>query len=313
MTSNDERTRVGYVIMLDALGTRNRGTSHAIETLDSIAYIERELEKLAERNNGLPFGEKCTAHTLGDTFAFTISVPKPEFASIQENKNNEPDFDFSDIAFTLEHVVSHPARFILQLALLKNMPIRGAISFGEFAYGNNSLVGQAVSDVVAWHEKADWIGVVLTPKLGIQFEKSESFICGNYRGDFIQYDVPLSGKDKNAPNKAERLWCLSWAKKMDSLEFKKLAHDHGLRDRQLFELLQPFAMDFDAFNNYVKPEFPLADDRQFPPMSMEQAQSLTCKLLRMYEPDFQCPDSAIAKYRNTFAYFTHDWQYGRGD
>lgn len=53
--------------------------------------------------------------------------------------------------------------WIIEYALRKGFPLRGAISYGEFNESMNIMLGPAIDEAAAWHESTDWIGVILTP------------------------------------------------------------------------------------------------------------------------------------------------------
>ncbi|AGB48894.1 hypothetical protein Metho_0638 [Methanomethylovorans hollandica DSM 15978] len=52
---------------------------------------------------------------------------------------------------------------IIPRSIELGIPVRGAISFGEYENIKNIFVGKAVDEAASWHEQADWIGVQLTP------------------------------------------------------------------------------------------------------------------------------------------------------
>jgi len=51
--------------------------------------------------------------------------------------------------------------------LKQKLPLRGAISFGKYFRRKNTFMGPAVDDAAEWYEKANWMGVMLTPKTTI--------------------------------------------------------------------------------------------------------------------------------------------------
>lgn len=51
----------------------------------------------------------------------------------------------------------------LSYALEQELPLRGAISYGEYSIADNIMLGYAVDEAASWHETTDWIGVILTP------------------------------------------------------------------------------------------------------------------------------------------------------
>jgi hypothetical protein len=54
-------------------------------------------------------------------------------------------------------------QWIIPKSIEAEIPVRGAISYGEIEVKENIFVGKAVDEAAAWHEHADWIGVHLTP------------------------------------------------------------------------------------------------------------------------------------------------------
>jgi hypothetical protein len=66
------------------------------------------------------------------------------------------------------------------------MPIRGATSVGDFQLSENMFVGRAIDEAAGWYEKADWIGVHLTPSADFAFEPDE-------RSYWVRYMPPLPG------------------------------------------------------------------------------------------------------------------------
>jgi hypothetical protein len=53
--------------------------------------------------------------------------------------------------------------WLLGYALLQGIPLRGAISYGEYMTKENIMLGYAVDEAASWHETTDWIGVILSP------------------------------------------------------------------------------------------------------------------------------------------------------
>lgn len=48
-------------------------------------------------------------------------------------------------------------------ALEQELPLRGAISYGQYSIKDNIMLGYVVDEAASWHESTDWIGVILTP------------------------------------------------------------------------------------------------------------------------------------------------------
>jgi len=90
------------------------------------------------------------------------------------------------------------AKWTILHSIEAEIPIRGAISFGQFAIQDNIFIGKAVDEAAAWHEHANWVGVHLTPSAEYVFEKaSQSGLWVNY----------------SPPNKTALNWkphCVNW-------------------------------------------------------------------------------------------------------
>ncbi len=61
---------------------------------------------------------------------------------------------------------------IMPKALEQGLPLRGAISCGEYYVNkkHNVVSGNAVDEVASWYENTDWIGVILTPSAKMTIE-----------------------------------------------------------------------------------------------------------------------------------------------
>lgn len=72
-------------------------------------------------------------------------------------------------------------KWIIPRSIELEIPVRGAISFGEFDTVDNIFVGKAVDEAATWHELADWIGVILTPSAEyiLQSDNSECWVKYN--------------------------------------------------------------------------------------------------------------------------------------
>jgi len=60
--------------------------------------------------------------------------------------------------------------WLLEHALLQAIPLRGAISYGDYIQHENIMQGPAVDEAASWYEFADWIGVALTPSAHLKVE-----------------------------------------------------------------------------------------------------------------------------------------------
>lgn len=71
-------------------------------------------------------------------------------------------------------------------SIKKGLPLRGATSFGEvvISSSNSIFAGKAIDEAASWHEKADWIGVFLTPSANFLFTDITSDYWALYKPPF---------------------------------------------------------------------------------------------------------------------------------
>ena len=67
-------------------------------------------------------------------------------------------------------------KFILEETTQRCFAIRGAITYGEYSYKGNIMLGPGIDECASWHEKADWIGVSLSPSSEIVIEDTKAKI-----------------------------------------------------------------------------------------------------------------------------------------
>lgn len=87
---------------------------------------------------------------------------------------------------------------VLVESLKLGLPLRGAISYGDYDYNGNIMIGPAVDEAASWHESTDWIGVVLTPSAKFALE-------GSLPRHVVEYDkIPFKKVVKGLN------WCVDW-------------------------------------------------------------------------------------------------------
>ena len=159
----------GAVTFLDVLGWKGiwQLNASAIEKLQSLV---RELDKKAEditnkyseEDTNLRGKSKPTVVlSISDTIAVFTSA-KPEVAI---------------------KIHSEICSWALEYALDLELPLRGAISYGQYTIADNIMLGYAVDESASWHESTEWIGVVLTPSAQIELPvERNGYDC------IVQYD-----------------------------------------------------------------------------------------------------------------------------
>ncbi|MGB7747224.1 MAG: hypothetical protein WBN75_08050 [Verrucomicrobiia bacterium] len=89
------------------------------------------------------------------------------------------------------------SRNFFEMALLRNIPLRGAMACDEFYADetNGILIGKAVVDAFHFGEKCNWVGFVLCPSAVCQIENINiPATRGTYSGHYKLWDVPTKQK-----------------------------------------------------------------------------------------------------------------------
>lgn len=193
--SKKDDMKLGAVTFLDVLGWKGiwQKDEYALSNLKDIVkessnIAEKYTKQLNEKYKQL-YVNKDTVETKVVSISDTIVL-----LSIADD-------EFKDAIELHARICSK----IIEYALSKGIPLRGAISYGKFNESDRIMVGPAIDEAAAWHESTDWIGVILTP--------SAQFYLGNiYVKNVITYkNIPFK-KGTRGLNK-----CVSW--------------DYGDRDR----------------------------------------------------------------------------------
>ena len=178
----------GAVTFLDVLGWKGiwQQEASALDTLHGLVQetITKADEISAEYSNVNEFrGKKDITKviSISDTIAmFTTGPAKP----------------------TIE-IHARVCAWLLEYALKQKIPMRGAISYGEYMVKDNIMLGYAVDEAASWHESTNWIGVVLSPTAEMRTRKE------NISAVTIYAKIPYK-------NRIERLSkCVDWSYQND--------------------------------------------------------------------------------------------------
>ncbi len=146
------KTKYGFVVLLDALGTKTDSIESSKRYLSVISEIESDIKSshntvIHMREKGDPnIFDKLSIRFFGDTLLVTYEV---------KDKNREIDY-FDGLSFILGGFICTA----LRLGLL----FRGSIALGDYLEEGNIVLGPAVFDAAVWYEKLEMIGVIATPK-----------------------------------------------------------------------------------------------------------------------------------------------------
>jgi hypothetical protein len=180
-------TQHGIVAILDALGA---ATYSDLEIQSFLKSRENALKLLDEKIEGVLGPSQGSIFTFNDTLliAFKTDSRQPELREVEG-------------FFTVLR------KFFVD-SLAQRILFRGAVAIGTFYADNdsNTVMGQAVTDAAAWYDKADWIGILATPRTTIAVQALLEKDNKKKAHLMLDYDVPL--KD----GKSVRVKAVNWPK-----------------------------------------------------------------------------------------------------
>lgn len=180
----------GIVAILDALGAANYDDEEIAEFLKSRQVVMRLLNDKAESiATYLSVGQVKT-YTFNDTMLIVL-----------ETDDDRPTADEIQAFVTV-------LRKLLVDSLKRRIMFRGSFAVGSFYEDSstNTILGKAVTDAAAWYDKANWIGILATPRTTVFIDSLKERDDRGLGPLLIDYAVPLSGGGDT------RLWTVNWPK-----------------------------------------------------------------------------------------------------
>jgi hypothetical protein len=168
-----EEVEQGAIAYLDILGWKDIWRRKNITTDELIDTIRKKV--VSEEMNIAKIGKyssepyNIAIRTISDTIVIYIHD--------------------SNAIKALNILANHSASILTNL-LEKELPVRGAISYGDFDEQDNIVIGPAIAEVASWYELADWIGIILTPSAAYSYD-----LCDDFKFDDLlmikEYEVPI--------------------------------------------------------------------------------------------------------------------------
>jgi hypothetical protein len=183
------------VTFIDILGWKGiwQRKENAVENLIGMTiFVEDVLTKTAKEHARFAQLES-SLHTISDTIIIIT---------------------FGDFNLSIE-LHSDLMAALIKDSILKGIPIRGAIGYGEVNRLGNVLVGPVVDEVASWYEKSDVIGVFLTPSAHLRTMKTDLSVSS-----LINYDIPVKQYGKLSTLCVN--WVYDWVKFYESQDINKL-------------------------------------------------------------------------------------------
>lgn len=180
----------GIVAILDALGAANYGDKEIERFMRSrsivISLLREKTKRVAKRLEV----NKVTTFTFNDTVLIIL-----------EFDLRWPSAD--EIRAFLEVL-----RKFLVDSFVNKILFRGAFAIGSFYKGEdtNTILGEAVTDAATWYNKADWMGVISTPRTSVYVDYLEEKHQESLKHLILNYDVPMSNGE------VQELKTVNWPK-----------------------------------------------------------------------------------------------------
>ena len=177
----------GVITFCDFLGWKglwreNTGSVNYLADASAlITNIEDKMHKIIQEK--IPYSKDYNISRL-ISISDTIAILTPKVSFLDEK----------------DMVEMHAAisKFILEESTQRCFAIRGAITYGEYSYKGNIMLGPGIDECASWHEKADWIGVALSPSSEIVIEDAKTL-------KYIEkYKVPMKDKSPGLN------YCVNW-------------------------------------------------------------------------------------------------------
>ncbi len=221
----------GIVAILDALGAASYTDAEIKRFLRSREEVISLLNEKSARVSKNLDTKAVTTFTFNDTVIIVLKIGKEVLGPL----------DIKGFLYVLR-------RFMVD-SLIHGILFRGSLSIGSFYVNEktNTIMGEAVTDAVAWYDKANWVGIVATPRCSIYVQKVLESMGREWQHLMVDYDVPLKDEE------TVRLKAVNWPKEF-YVPSPHLYAGHVRPKQKLLELLSlhkiPFGVE-SKFNNTI--------------------------------------------------------------
>lgn len=181
MNPPTEGPKTGVVTFLDVLGWKGV-YARKQDAIHSLTLLIEGVRKQAERKHRGRTMNTIEVRSISDTIGIFTHA----------SGTNTVISDTIDIHGEI-------CQWLIPESIASEIPVRGAISFGEFQIFDQIFVGKAIDEAASWHEQSDWIGVHLTPSAEFVYVPSPG------SKTWLKYTPPHKTKIVWEPH------CVNWA------------------------------------------------------------------------------------------------------
>lgn len=204
MENNQDKS--GVVTFIDILGWKgiyNR-KSNALQTLRGLI---QDLRKKAEQFRGFIKSDICVT-SISDTIIISSYCANEESSKAIQ-------------------IHGKLCEWLIWNSLFRGLPVRGAISYGEYEHEENIFIGKAIDEAASWYEQAEWIGAHLTPSAEYVFNPADN------HGLWLAYNPPFKNRMDWNPH------CIDW---IGQLKGNEIVIRKSIEMR--FLEMRPISIDF---------------------------------------------------------------------
>jgi hypothetical protein len=154
----------GVITLLDVLGWKGIWQrQNGADAINKLKYLVDMIQTSIQRREHLyATTEGGFAEPFPKTRVISISDTIAIVSEINEHEREHYHIGRGPIESAIKYQSVLVARLIRE-SILAGIPLRGAMSVGEFEAADNILVGPAIDEVAEWYELCDWIGVIQSP------------------------------------------------------------------------------------------------------------------------------------------------------
>ena len=168
--------KYGIIAILDALGASSYGDKEIKRFMQSRDIVVSLLTKKSMSTSKKLNVNEVTTFTFNDTVLIVL-----------ESDSKQPSSD------EIEAFLIILRKFLVD-SLVNSVLFRGAFAVGKFYKDEktNTILGEAVTDAATWYDKADWIGLISTPRTSIYIDYLREKHQKSLKHLILNYDVPMS-------------------------------------------------------------------------------------------------------------------------
>jgi tetratricopeptide (TPR) repeat protein len=159
---DDIPVQFGAILMIDALGVSSYDNDRCQQFIKFLQETKKQYEKV--KNEEIEMNKEPNP--------YNFSLPRSNLLQFGDTIIMYWTIDREDTNeyLNLIQFVAQEAQVWIGTGIDFGTLFRGSIAIGDFIVGENTILGSGMFDANDWYNKADWFGVIFTPKSRIFVE-----------------------------------------------------------------------------------------------------------------------------------------------